>query len=108
MLVWLPLVSALAAALVGAWINDRFRRPRLRLIPTSLRLSTDIIPPDSVVEPNAELLTLCSENPYVITPPFLAAGKVNERDYVAYLREVLETARAYVRVDFPAIAERAQ
>lgn len=108
MQIWIPIVSALAAALVGAWLNDRFRRPRLRLIPTSLGLSTYTVPEGSVVEPHSELLSLCSENPYVKAPPFLGVGKVDERGYVSYLTEVLEGSREYVRVEFPAIAERAQ
>lgn len=108
MQVWIPVVSAILAALLGAWINDRLRRPRLRVIPTSLRLSTEVIPLGSVVEPDADLLALCNENPYVDQPPFLAAGKVAEKEYVDYLKRTLERAQQYVRVDFPAIAERAQ
>lgn len=108
MQIWIPLVSSIVAALLGGLITDRLRRPRLRLIPTSLRLSADVIPHGSVVEPNADLVALCSESPYVEFPPFVAAGKVDEREYVSYLQSTLTGAQEYVRVHFPATAERAQ
>ena len=42
------------------------------------------------------------------TPPFVGIGKVDEREYVDYLSSALETARSYVVVRLPAVAQRAE
>ena len=105
---WIALAGGLASAGLGVAFARRLQRARPQLIPTSIRLSSDVIPDDSVVEPNSDLLALCAEHPYMPTPPFVGIGKVDERDYVDFLSSALETARSYVLVRLPAIARRAE
>jgi hypothetical protein len=62
-----------------------------------------------VVEPSVELLTLLSESTYVPeSPPFLGDGKVDELQYVRYLKRTLADTQENVLVRLPSIARRAQ
>jgi hypothetical protein len=97
---------AIVGAFAGALANERLRRPRPRLIPTSIRLTTDRIPAGSVVAPNSELLAEAAESPYLTLPSY--GGRVDERRYVGDLMDALVEAREIVRVRLPAIVGVAQ
>jgi hypothetical protein len=104
----LTVLGGILVAGVGAWINDRYRRARPSVIPTSMRLSNDVIPAGSVVEPNSDLLATCSEHPFLDTPDLLGEVKVPEHLYVDYLIRTLTNVQELVRVQLPAITRRAQ
>jgi hypothetical protein len=97
---------AIIGAVAGALANERLKRPRPRLIPTSIRLTTDMIPAGSVVAPNSELLAEIADNPYLTAPSY--GGRVDERQYVADLTDVHVEARDAFRVGLPAIVGVAQ
>ncbi|MHB8531484.1 MAG: hypothetical protein ACYDC2_02075 [Solirubrobacteraceae bacterium] len=104
----LIVLGGLVAAALGAWLAERLRRARPQVIPTSVRRTIDVIPQGSVVAPNAELVTACSEHPFLEKPPFEGIGKVDEREYVAYLVRTHERVQEFVRLQLPAVATRAE
>jgi hypothetical protein len=104
----LIVIGGLLAAALGAVVTDRLKRARPQVIPTSIRRTIDVIPHGSVVSPNSDLLTSCSEHPFLETPSFEGIGRVDEREYVDFLRRTQERAIDYVRLQLPAVAERAQ
>lgn len=108
MMTLLTVLGGLAAAGLGAWVSYLLGRARPQVTPTSIRRTVEIIPHGSVVEPNSELLTTCGEHPFLEGPPFEGIGKVDERTYVSFLTRTQERVEDYVRVQLPAIAERAQ